>query len=125
VSIAGEISALQTARLLHLLHSSNCDDEFKSALKECVAISNHLSDCASSACANQLLIVMCAQAHTMIRAGRVGPSVQTISGELPVNIPATRVVHFNISCILSETTHADTKMLPLNGLHAERAHPEI
>jgi len=83
--IAGEITALHVARLLHLLQSqesSSRSDEFEAALEECVAMGEggDGGSCVAAACVNQLLFIVCMQAHAMIGEGRLGAATNAISG---------------------------------------------
>jgi hypothetical protein len=81
--IAGEITALQGVRLLSLLQTSNDDEGFKTALEGyLMATEQRVAErCVSDACTNELLIMMCMQAHVMIGEGRIGAAVHAISGE--------------------------------------------
>jgi hypothetical protein len=80
--IAGEITALQGICLLRLLQTSNDDEGFKTALEGCLmATEQRVAErCVSDACTNELLIMMCMQAHVMIGEGRIGAAVHVISG---------------------------------------------
>ncbi len=64
---AGEITALHTVYLLHLLQTPHHDDEFTSALEHSVsAVQRQSSDSrVADACIDQLLITLCMRAHVM------------------------------------------------------------
>jgi hypothetical protein len=64
---AGEITALHTVHLLHLLQTPHHDDEFKSALEHSVSVlQQQTSDSrVAQACIDQLLITLCMRAHGM------------------------------------------------------------
>ena len=64
---AGEITALHTVHLLHLLQTTHHDDEFTSALQHSVsAVQRQISDSrVADACIDQLLITLCMRAHVM------------------------------------------------------------
>jgi len=64
---AGEITALHTVHLLHLLQTQHHVDEFKSALEHCVsAVQRQPSDRrVAEACIEQLLVTLCMRAHSM------------------------------------------------------------
>jgi hypothetical protein len=82
VKIAAEITALQAARLLHLMSHSNGDDNFREALEECVrSMEERVTErCVAHSCISQLLIFMCVHAHRLIAEGLMGAAVLAISG---------------------------------------------
>jgi hypothetical protein len=95
--IAGEITALQGMHLLSLLQTSNDDAGFKAAFESFLAwLEQRVADrCVSAACANELLTMMCTQAHTMIGEGRIGAASHVISGEACIfrTYPRCRSTH--------------------------------
>ncbi len=64
---AGDITALYTVRLLHLLQTPHHDNQFKSALELSIStMQRQISDShVAEACIDQLLITMCMRAHVM------------------------------------------------------------
>jgi hypothetical protein len=80
--IAGEIAALQTTLLLHLLHTSNRDEDFKAALEDCItSITQRTADISvANACVDQLLLIMCVHANIIISDGRICAEARAISG---------------------------------------------
>ena len=81
--IAGEIIALQAVRLLHLLQSSIRDGDFIEALEQCVrTVQRSVVDSrVADACVDQILIILCMQAHAMIGEGRSDAALHAISGQ--------------------------------------------
>ncbi len=64
---AGEITALHTVHLLHLLQTPHHDDEFKSTLERSVSAVQRqtLDRRVAEACIDQLLVTLCMRAHSM------------------------------------------------------------
>jgi hypothetical protein len=81
--IAGEITALHVACLLHQLHTSDRNEEFKTALEDCLkSIKQHVTDKdVANSCVNQLLITMCAHANVAISDRCISAAALAISGE--------------------------------------------
>lgn len=100
--IAGEITALQAVRLLHLLQSSIRDDDFKEALEQCVrTVQRSVVDSrVADACVDQILIVLCMQAHSSIGEGRSDAALYAISGCCVFD-----AVHVALCCCIVNYAH--------------------
>ncbi len=104
--IAGEITALQAVRLLHLLQSSIRDDDYKEALEQCVrtvqrsVVGSRVAD----ACVDQILIILCMQAHALIGEGRSDAALHAISGHRVYH-----AVHLALRCCIVNCAHCASR----------------